>query len=284
MRHDATIEPGWRERLTRAGLRNKLDLLDKTPSECLAGRWEALLKPGLGGRERWRWEPNGTDETVVYLKRYLHPPLAEQFDRIRRQTARHSRAWWEYHQSQELTRRHIPVVRAIGVVEEMRGLAEVRSAVLFERVAGDAFERVWPELEARGAPLTRGLARQELTRGLARFVSAFHQTGMCHRDLYLCHIFADLDPDGRRPPRFTLIDLARTHRPRLRRLRWILKDLSQLDCSARLIGATRTDRLRFLVAYLGLQPDSPRVRYYARRIVRKSSRILRRIARKSRRT
>ncbi|MEW6251858.1 MAG: lipopolysaccharide kinase InaA family protein, partial [Planctomycetota bacterium] len=79
----------------------------------------------------------------------------------------------------------------------------------------------------------------------------------------------------------TLIDLARTHRPRLRRTRWIIKDLSQLDTSARQLDATRADRLRFLTTYLRSRPGARPVRWYARRIVRKSDRILRRIARKA---
>ncbi len=274
------IQPQWRERLARAGLNDAAELLDAVLPGRLAGRWEMLTKPGLGGRERWRWVLDDELGGTLYLKRYLHTPLTQQLDRIRRQSAGHSRAWWEYHQSVELARCYVSAARAVGVAEEMCAVREVHSAVLFEGVPGEAFDRVWPELAARRAPATRGSARQELTRCLARFVSAFHQTGMCHRDLYLCHIFADLDPTAVRPPRFTLIDLARTHRPRLCRLRWIIKDLSQLDCSAQQIGASRTDRLRFLVTYLGLESDAPRVRYYARRIVRKSSHILQRVARK----
>ena len=233
----------------------------------------------MGGRERWRWELAGAGGDVLYLKRYEHVRLAEQLDRIRRQSPRHSRAWWEFHQSAELARQYVPVVRAVGVAEDVRFPFEVRSAVLFEEVPGDAFDRIWPRLCRENAPLARGLARHDLTRRLARFVSAFHQTGVCHRDLYLCHVFADLDPAGTRPPRFTLIDLARTHRPHIRRMRWLIKDLSQLDTSARQIGASRADRLRFLLTYLGLKGGTPRARWYARRIAHKSARILRRIAR-----
>ena len=274
------VAPDWSARLARAGLPDPASLLESTSSapQCL-GTWHALTKPGLGGRQRWRWELDGADGEILYVKRYEHPRLAEQLDRIRRQSPRHSRAWWEFHQSAELARQYVPVVRAVGVAEEMRATFEVRSAVLFEQVAGDAFDRVWPRISREDAPLTRGLARHDLTRRLARFVSAFHQTGMCHRDLYLCHIFADLDPAGTRPPRFTLIDLARTHRPRIGRIRWLIKDLSQLDTSARQIGASRADRLRFLLTYLGLEAGAPRVRWYARRVVYKSDRILRRIAR-----
>ena len=276
------VLPDWRARLADAGLADLTRLLDTPPNELrLAGRWQALSKPGLRGRQRWRWDLDDLGGTVLYVKCYRAPPLREQADRIRRQTVRHSRAWWEFLQSADLGRHYIPVVRAIGAVEELRGVREVGSAVLFEAVTGDAFDRTWVHLSAQQATVTRGAARHDITRRLARFVSAFHQSGVCHRDLYLCHIFVDLDPTGARPPRFTLIDLARTHRPRLRRMRWLIKDLSQVDASARQMGATRTDRWRFLLTYLGLGRRAPRVRWYARRIARKSDRILRRIARQA---
>ncbi len=271
----AAVAADWQERLAHAGLADLKRLLDGPPEEQgLSGHWQALVKPGLGGRERWRWELDS--QTTLYVKRYLATPLCEQLDRVRRQAMRHSRAWWEFQQSAELTRQNLPAVRAIAVVEEMRTAFERRSAVLFEPAGGDALDRVWRSLCAARTPITQGPARHDLVRRLARFVSAFHQTGLCHRDLYLCHIFADLDPAATRPPRFTLIDLARTHRPRLFRMRWLLKDLSQLDVSARQIGATCSDRLRFLLTYLGLEPRAVRLRWYARRIVRKSDRILRR--------
>jgi len=273
----------WRTRLDAAGLRSPLDLLAPAPDTRLAGRWQRLTKPGLRGRERWRWELGRAPTDVLFLKRYTRPPLNQQWDRFRRQTWRHSRAWWEYHQSHELARRGVPVARAVAVAERMAGPLELDAAVLLEAAPGTALDRIWPSLCAAGAPVTRGRHRHTVVRGLALFVSAFHQTGLCHRDLYLCHIFAELDPVGAVAPCFTLIDLARAHRPRWRRLRWIIKDLAQLDFSARQVGATRTDRLRFLITYLGLEPSSPRVRFYARRIVRKSERILRRELRRSRR-
>jgi heptose I phosphotransferase len=176
---------------------------------------------------------------------------------------------------------HINVPRAVGFAEDMRTVFERRSAVLLERAPGDGFDRVWTRLAAESAPVARGIARHDLAVRMARFVAAFHETGFCHRDLYLCHIFVDLDAAAKRPPVFTLIDLARTHRPRSRRMRWIIKDLSQLDVSARQVGASRSDRWRFLLAYLNLPRGAPRARWYARRIVRKSDWILRRIARKS---
>lgn len=285
--HESVSAP-WRDRLTASGLARLGVLLDDAAEiRQLSGRWTALSKPGLGGRQRWRWEltdrdsPGPTDP-VVYVKRYARTPFREQWDRMRRQCLRHSRAYWEFTQSRRLAESHINVPGPVGFVEQMHGAVEHRSAVLLERVPGDALDRVWTGLRERDAPITRGIARHDLVVRLARFVAAFHGTGFCHRDLYLCHVFVDLDSHAIRPPTFTLIDLARTHRPRWRRARWIIKDLSQLDASARQIGATRSDRWRFLLTYLNLQRRAPRARWYARRVIRKSDWILRRINRKSR--
>ncbi len=254
-------------------------LLDAPPRDA-SGTWQRLTKPGLGGRERWRGQ---RDDATVYVKRYLRSSLREQLDRILRQSVLHSRAWCEYRRAVELNHAQIAAARALGCAERMAGPLERRSVVVLAEAPGEALERLWPRLCERGSPWTRPPLRHELVRRLAWFVSAFHSTGLCHRDLYLCHIFAELSDDASRPPRFVLIDLARVFRPLLRRMRWILKDLSQLDASARQLGIGRTDRLRFLVTYLGLPADSPRVRWYAKRIVARSDRILRRIERKARR-
>ena len=282
----AEVAPQWRERLEACGLRELGVLLDDGADVShFRGQSKLLSKPGLGGRRRWRWtlgDRSETGPTVLYVKRYARTPLAVQWDRVRRQSAGHSRAYWEYAQSRRLAEAHVSVPAAVGFVEQMWGVLERRSAVLLERAAGDGFDRVWLGLCEREAPQTRGIARHDMAVRLARFVAAFHGTGFCHRDLYLCHIFVDLDPQGGQPPRFTLIDLARTHRPRWRRMRWIIKDLAQLDASARQIGATPSDRWRFLLAYLNLPRGAPRARWYARRVARKSDGILRRIARKSR--
>ena len=282
-REELTTE--WRARLTEHGL-ERLDALLRSDFDADAcnGVWAALTKPGLGGRRRWRWTLPASDATgeqrILYVKRYAATPLREQWDRAWRQRAWGSRASWEHHQAQRLTEAHINVAGSAGYVEEMCGPFERRSAVLLEAAAGDGFDRVWSRLSAAGAAITRGAARHEITARLARFAAAFHGTGCCHRDFYLCHIFADLDDDGIRPPRFTLIDLARTHYPRWRRMRWIIKDLAQLDASARHIGATRGDRWRFLRAYLNLPARAARVKWYARRIVWKSDHILARDERK----
>jgi len=275
------VAPAWSERLDDPRRNPLARLLDR---DCdvreLGGQWEPLSKPGLGGRQRWRWVLDNGRVTTLYVKRYIRTAWRDQWDRLTRQTMRHSRAWWEYQQSEQLSQAHIPAPRAVACVERMRGLFERRSAVVLERVPGDALDRIWKAACHADSPITRGIARHDFAVRLGRFASAFHGSGLCHRDFYLCHIFGEIDPRGVHPPRFCVIDLARTHRPRWRRMRWIIKDLSQLDASARQVGASRADRLRCLRAYLSLERHSARVRWYARRIVRKSDRILARIARK----
>lgn len=275
--------PAGRDRLREAGIAAVETLIDVAlPASGDRGSWECLAKPGLGDRQRWRWRAAVTATSpALFLKRYFSAPIATQWDRLIRQNAFHSRAWWEFAQCAGLREAHIAAPRPLAVAEEMVGILERRSALVFEQVPGEAFDRRWLEACRIAAPITRPTPRHDLARRLGRFISAFHQTGRCHRDLYLCHVFVDLDLHAQRPPSFALIDLARVHQPRWRRMRWVIKDLSQLDASARQIGASRTDRCRFLLAYLGLQPGAPRLRYYADRILRKSDAILRRIARKA---
>lgn len=270
------IEPRWQAQFAAAGADV---LLAFEPSPQLPGQWQELGKPNLIGRQRWRWQAE--DGNTVYVKCYRRPALREQLDRIWRQGALHSRAWWEFSVARRLADASIRAPRTVGCAEQMRGAWESASVVLLESAGGDAFDRVWSAGCRSGAWFTRGPARIELTRALARFIAAFHGTGFCHRDLYLCHVFVELDAAGGRPPQFSIIDLARTHRPVWRRMRWLIKDLGQLDSSARQVGATRADRLRFLLAYMGLERGSTRVRWYARRIVKRSDQTLARDARKA---
>lgn len=280
------VAPEWCAALGLAQAEALNGLLDARGLPAWPGVWTMLSKPGLGRRERWRWVVPAVETPAapvcggsnsgftLYVKRYGRPALREQFDRWWRQTRRHSRAWWEFQQSRALALAEIGAAPGVGYAEDMGIFLERRSAVCLAAAAGDAFDRAWPRACAAGAPVTRGWARTAVVVRLAGFISAFHQSGRCHRDLYLCHVFCDLDFAAQQPPRFTLIDLARVIVPGLRRMRWIIKDLGQLDASARRIGATRSDRLRFLRAYLGLERRAPRVRTYVRRVVRRSDGIL----------
>ncbi|MBK9127821.1 MAG: hypothetical protein IPM13_08465 [Phycisphaerales bacterium] len=268
-----------------SGLRGEkallVQLLERSPADHPPpGTWERLSKPGLAGRERWRWTRD--DETQLYVKRYTRTPLRQQFDRVLRQDRRGSRAAWEFEVGRRLALAGVAAAPVVGYAEEMVGPWERRSVVVLGAVPGEALDRAWPGLVAAGSPVTRGAGRHRAARELAAFVAAFHAAGLCHRDLYLCHIFMRIDSPGDKAPGFTLIDLARVFAPKLRRWRWIIKDLGQLDASAQQLGLTRTDRLRFLRAYLGGRAARAGLRAYVDAIVAKSRAILARMARKGR--
>jgi heptose I phosphotransferase len=120
----------------------------------------------------------------------------------------------------------------------------------------------WP-----GETTTGEEFRRRLVVEMARISRRMHGCGQFHQDFYLNHVLVSED---RRAPRPHLIDLGRVQQVRTFRQRWLLKDLSQLNYSAR--GLPCATRLRFLRLYLG-RPFRPADRAWVRWIVLKSERI-----------
>lgn len=234
---------------------------------------ERLDKPGLAGwRQRWRLRlPGGSKHagTLLYLKRFLAPPLSSQWERWRQGWWRASTARIEWENSRTLAGLNIPATRAVACGQRMVGPWERCSYLLLEEVAGESLEKWVPaHLPPLGEEPEPAVRRRKLDE-LASLVGAFHAAGFVHRDLYLCHVF--LKPDGG----FCLIDLQRVFRPRWRRRRWMVKDLAALHLSTPAECVGRGERLRFLCRYLrtcGLPED-------ARRLLRSVERKTRRMAR-----
>lgn len=117
---------------------------------------------------------------------------------------------------------------------------------------------------------TQCARKRRLIRQLGELARKLHGHGLFHQDFYLSHFF--LDPhDG-----LHLIDLQRVlYRP-LRARHFRIKDLAQLNYSAgRVACLSRTDRWRFLRAYLGDSGRSPRDKALIRAIMAKTARIAR---------
>jgi heptose I phosphotransferase len=111
-------------------------------------------------------------------------------------------------------------------------------------VSLEDFCRDWP-VNPPAPALKRALLHR--VAGMAR---RMHQSGVNHRDFYLCHFLLHLDPEPA-PERLklSLIDL---HRAQIRQKtprRWRDKDLAALYFSALDIGLSRRDLLRFLRFY-----------------------------------
>ncbi|MGD8915847.1 MAG: lipopolysaccharide kinase InaA family protein [Syntrophobacterales bacterium] len=74
--------------------------------------------------------------------------------------------------------------------------------------------------------------KRSLVEKLAAFAGHFHTSGLSHQDFYLCHLFWSQDSKE-----IILVDLQRIRhyqgQNRQPRIRWVVKDLAQLDYSAR---------------------------------------------------
>jgi heptose I phosphotransferase len=119
--------------------------------------------------------------------------------------------------------------------------------------------------DVRPPPGTR--ERQQLLTEVAGVAQLMHTAGLHHQDFYLGHLLKPRHHAGA----LHVIDLGRAerHGPWWAR-RWIVKDLAQLNYSAK--DSPATERLRFLKAYLG-RPLCDRDRGLIRSILRKTRRI-----------
>ena len=115
--------------------------------------------------------------------------------------------------------------------------------------------------------------KRRLIGKLADLARRLHRGGYHHKDLYLCHVFVNQNTPLDSP--LVLIDLQRVGRARWFRRRWVIKDLAALNYSARDEFTTNTDRLRFLLAYLGVERLDSRARRLLRAVMRKTERIRR---------
>lgn len=112
--------------------------------------------------------------------------------------------------------------------------------------------------------------KRTLARRIAGIANRLHGSGMYHQDLYLGHFFLGRDNV------LYLIDLQRVVRCNRVPRRYVVKDLGQLAFSADVTGGvSRTDRMRFFHAYLGVTRLTPEAKSLARRIMAKQEAIAR---------
>jgi hypothetical protein len=186
--------------------------------------------------------------TTLFLKRYDRPPVWTQLKNWLSAKKRISCAYAEFKASGDLQQLGINVPRMVAWGDSWGAIFEKRSFVIIEKVEqGVSLEKRLPDFFDGPATPENLKMRRQFIKELAVFVRKFHETGFCHRDLYFSHVF--LKANGN----FCLIDLARAFRPLFFSQRYRIKDLAQLHYSAPGKNFSKTDRLRFLQAYL----DSP---------------------------
>ena len=163
--------------------------------------------------------------------------------------SRNLRSWKRGYQ---LLNRGLPTARPLAVVERRAAGLLLDSICLTEAIPDskdfDAMLRM--DLPKQDRDRLRGL-KDQLIRVLVRLVKDLHAKGFAHRDLKAANILIQWDLDGNDPPRLTLIDLDGLSL--CRRLSWAerLRPLMRLNVSLDDVKiVTRTDRLRFLKAFL----------------------------------
>ncbi len=161
----------------------------------------------------------------------------------------------EWRAIQRLQQLDVDTMTLVGYGE--RGLNPARrqsfviTGALEETVSLEDFCADWEE----HPPATKAELRfkRALINKLAEVSRRMHESGMNHRDYYLCHFLLDRSTGAMKDPvsmpRLSLIDL---HRAQIRKrtpLRWIVKDIGGLYFSSMRIGLTRRDLYRFMMAY-----------------------------------
>ncbi|MBN1786957.1 MAG: lipopolysaccharide heptosyltransferase II [Sedimentisphaerales bacterium] len=196
-----------------------------------------LAKDNLAGfRRRIRFQTNNP-KAVLFLKRYQDVPKLMQVKNWLARRQKISTMACDLEPAQMLQKLGIDTPRTIAFGEEWGDNFENRSFIITENIPDAAsLEQKVPDYFFNH--------RKIFIERLAAFIRKFHETGYRHRDLYLCHIFCNLQCQ------FTLIDLNRVFKPVIFSRRYQVKDLAQLYYSSPGSIFTQADRLRFFLAYL----------------------------------
>lgn len=204
-----------------------------------------LSKKGLAPyRSRLEFEMKSPAKKF-YLKRYVKPPINVQLEKWFSRHKRISCGLFDLEPTQRMTACGLKAAKIIAYGQQWEGIFEKRSFIITEKIPNAvSLEEKLPECfyaEQSKKPLSE--ARDFIT-SLAHFIRKFHSTAIRHRDLYLCHIFYDSQKN------FTLIDMARAFEPLFFGEKYRIKDITQLYYSAPKKYFTKTDRLRFYLAYV----------------------------------
>jgi len=261
------IDPEYRAALERLGLTDMDGVFSFSGGQNLS-------KPDLAQhRSRISFhigsEQQGTFVTA-YLKRYEAAPIIVQVKNWICHRRLQSLAQCEFETARDLQAVGIGTPQTIAYGWEWGLVGEKKSFVITRGISNaQALERRLPDCFAEDVKRDRLQERRSFIAALAGFVRKFHAAGWCHRDLYLSHIF--YDGSGR----FYLIDLARAFRPLVLRRRYRIKDIAQLFYSAPGRYFTRTDRLRFYLAYVGRRKLNKTDKALIRRVLRRAIRMAR---------
>lgn len=230
---------------------------------------QELAKAGLAEfRSRTAIETTAPDSTV-FLKRYDQAPKGFQLKNWLQGGKRRSNSMIELEPMVRLAILGVGVPHPVAYGQVWHGLFEYRSFLATEKIPdAQSLEKKLPAcFESNSESNVR--QQRKFIKTLAEFVRRFHKLGYRHRDLYLSHIFRNTRGD------LFLIDLARVFQPRVRRRRFLIKDLAQLYFSLPGQAFTRTDRLRLYLAYTKRPKLNSRDKVFVKKLLAKVARMTR---------
>lgn len=257
----AIFAPGYARLLGPRGLDSYSALMafagDGPAREKRTRRIVRIVLPG---------EPPGSPAKTLYLKQHLRGTVREALGDLLGGRMPRSAARREWEAIEALRAAGVKTMAPAALGERHRLPWLGGSFILTEGVEGTRLEDY-----ARGF---RGNFREKrcILSVLAGCARLMHGAGLTHRDFYLCHAFLLPPAAG---GGVALIDLQRVRRGRAGPTRRVVKDLAALNYSAPSPAVTRADRVRFLLAYLGLRTLDAAGRRLARRVAGKTERIRR---------
>ncbi|MFB0555013.1 MAG: lipopolysaccharide heptosyltransferase II [Phycisphaerae bacterium] len=224
-------------------------------------------------RSRLQFEINSPQlpsSTAVFMKRYDRPPVLVQLRSWLSQHNRRSCALCELEAANKLTTAGINTPKVISYGEQWSTLFEKRSFIITEKIPdAESLERKLPDCFHSPTTVENLKLRRNFIVQSAAFIRKFHETNYRHRDLYLSHTFYSDNGE------FYLIDLARVFKPIVLRRRFQIKDIAQVYYSAPAKHFSKTDRLRFYMAYAGQSKLTKKDKIFIRKVINKAERMAR---------
>jgi heptose I phosphotransferase len=184
--------------------------------------------------------------------------------------SRRSCSYYELESAGELAAAGINTPKVVCYGEQRGRFFEKRSFIITEKLAdAESLERKLPACFIGPVTLKNFKLRRNFIAQLASFIKKFHDTNYRHRDLYFSHIY--YSGNGA----LYLIDLARAFKPVLLRRRFQIKDIAQLYYSAPARYFSKTDRLRFYLAYVGRNKLTKDDKVFIRKVINKAESMAR---------
>jgi tRNA A-37 threonylcarbamoyl transferase component Bud32 len=226
------VDPVWKERLERIGLREKHSWDDLSVGELVSTS---------GHTSCYRIELD--DGAVVYFKRYSYPP--KRWHEFVFRPGKAAVEAWAYSRLREIG---IPTLEIVAFGERrIFGLLVTSFIVTREVPETQDLSRYGPETWYHLPASERKRVYREVSGRLIEQMQKAHSAGFFHHDLKWRNILLQQTEDGLWP---VWIDAPRASGMHLRRRRGMVVDLSGLARVA-ISLLSKYDRMRFICKYLG---------------------------------